>query len=212
MPKRLYALAIACYLAIPLVIIAGAGVFRLVDPEVARVGTNYVRDYWLLEKARTGALMAAWGLALVLWISTCYMVLKSRQRSLWWLLLSAAGPLGFGVIAVLSDRSPAPNDLYQQVIRKLKLYWRVPVEIALFVSVWCVSYEFIVFKRDLMIRYESFSTGTPVQTIIDRQNESSGMWAAAEGMEQFYLVVLIYLLWPILFNLAARLSRPRAPA
>jgi hypothetical protein len=169
MPKRHYALAIACYLAIPLVILAGAAVFRLIDPEMARGHADYVRVYWLLEKAQTGALMAAWGLTVVLWIATCYLVLRSRQRSPWWLALSATGPLGFTLIAALKDRSPAPGDLYQQFIHKLKIYWRVPLEVALFLSIWTLTYQFVVLKRNLMINYESFSTGTPVQTIIDRQ-------------------------------------------
>ena len=208
MPKRHYAIALACYLSIPAVLIAGAGLFRLIDPELARGHADYVRDYRMLELARQGALMAAAGLALVLWASTCYLVLKSRQRSLRWLSLAAAGPFGFMFIAMLEDRSPAPDDLYQQFIRKLKMYWRVPLEIALFVSVWFLAYESVVLKRELMISFESFSTGTPATTIIARQTASSGMWAAGEGLEEIYLVTLIYLLWPIFFNLG-QLFRPR---
>jgi hypothetical protein len=209
MPKRHYVLAIACYLLMPAVLIAGGGLFRLIDPEMARGHADYVRDYRLLEMARQGALMAAGGLVLVLWSSTCYLVLKSRQRSLGWLSLAAAGPFGFIAIAMLKDRSPAPDDLYQQFIRKLKMYWRVPLEIAVFVSVWFLAFEFMVLKRELMISYESFSTGTPVATIIAIQDASSGMWAFSEGLEVMYLVVLIYMLWPILFSLAGHLFKLR---
>lgn len=209
MPKRHYVLAVACYLLIPAVLIAGAALFSLIDPEMARGHADYVRDYRLLELARRGALMTTWGLALVLWSSVCYLVLKSRQRSLGWLSLAAAGPFGFIAISMLEDRSPAPDDLYQQFIRKLTMYWRVPLEIAVFISVWILAYESVVLKRDLMISYESFLTGTPATTIIARQNESSGMWAAGEGMEEIYLVVLMYLLWPIFFNLAGQLFKPR---
>ena len=35
MPKRHYVMALACYLAIPAVVIAGAGLSRLIDPEMA---------------------------------------------------------------------------------------------------------------------------------------------------------------------------------
>ena len=209
MAKRHYVLAIACYLLIPAVVIAGGGLFRLIDPEMARGHADYVRDYRLLELARLGALIATGGLALVLWLSTCYLVLKSRQRSLRWLSLAAAGPFGFIAIAMLEDRSPAPDDLYQRFVRKLKMYWRVPLEIAVFVSVWFLAYESVVLKRELMISYESFLTGTPATTIIARQSASSGMWAFGDGLEQIYLVVLIYLLWPIFFNLAGRLFTPR---
>ena len=204
MPRRHYGLAVACYLSIPVVVIAGAGLFRLIDPEMARSHADYVRDYRLLELARLGALMAAAGLAVILWVSTCYLVLKSRHRSLRWLSLAAAGPFGFIFIAMLKDRLPAPDDLYQQFIRKLKMYWRVPLEIAVLVSVWFLAYEFVVLKRELMISFESFSIGTPAATIIARQTASSGMWAAGEGLEEIYLVILFYLLWPICFNLAGQ--------
>jgi hypothetical protein len=55
-----------------------------------------------------------------------------------------------------------------------------------------------------MIRHESATTGVPIAQIIDRQNASSGMWAFAEGNEAMYLVVMLYLIWPGIFNLAAR--------
>ena len=210
MPKRHYILAVACYLSIPVVLIAGARLFGLIDPEMAHGHADYVRDYRLLELARRGALMAAGGLALVLWLSACYLVLKSRHRSLRWLALAAGGPFGFIAIAMLEDRSPAPDDLYQRFVRKLKMYWRVPLEIAVFVSAWFLAYESVVLKRELMIRYESFLTGTPVAAIVAQQTASSGMWAFGEGLEEIYLVVLIYLFWPILFNLAGQLVKPRA--
>ena len=212
MPKRHYLIALACYLAIPVVLIAGAGLFHLIDPEMARSHADYVRDYRLLELTRLGVLMATAALALVLWGSTCYLVLKARGRSLRWLTLAAAGPFGFMFIAMLADQSPAPGDLYQQFIRKLKIYLRVPFEFAVFVSAWFLAHESVVFKRELMISYESFSTGTPVSTIVARQTASSGMWAFGEGLQEIYLVALIYLLWPICFNLAGRLLKPRTNA
>jgi hypothetical protein len=154
-------------------------------------------------------MIAAGGLALVLWLSTCYLVLKFRQRSLTWLLLAAAGPFGFIAISMLEDLSPAPEDLYQRFLRKLKMYWRIPLEIVFFISVWFLAFEFVVLKRELMISYESFMTGTPATTIISIQDASSGMWAFSEGLEEMYLVVLIYLLWPSVFNVASRLFESR---
>ena len=70
----------------------------------------------------------------------------------------------------------------------------------------------MVLKRDLMIMYEAATTGISTAQIIDRQNASSGMWAFSEGLEVLFLVVLFYLLWPICFNLAGRLSRLGASA
>jgi len=207
MPKPQYLLAVICYLAIPAVVIGGAGVFHLIDPEMARGHANYARDYRMLDLARLGVLWASGALALVLWTSCCYPVLKSRQRSTRWPYLASAGPLGFSVIAALKDRSSVPGDLYQHVIRNLKAYWRVPLEMSVFVTVWVVAYEAVVLERELMIRYESLTTGTPVPTIIAQQSASSGMWAAGEGMEQLYLVPLFHLLWPILFNLGGQLFK-----
>jgi len=210
MPKRHYLLALACYLSIPVVMFAGAGLHRLIDPEMARGHADYVRVYHLLELVRLGTLIATAGLILVLWTLCCYLVLKSRQRSLLWLPLAAAGPFGFIVIAMLNDRSPAPDDLYQQFIRKLKIHWRACLETVLFVSVWSLVYEFVVLKRELMISYESFTTETPASTIIAEQTASSGMWAFGEGLEWMYLVVLIYLLWPVFFNFAGSFFKRRS--
>src|SRR6185369_1989021 len=209
MHKRCYGLAIVCYLAIPVFLIAGIRLSLLIDPEMARGHADYVRDYRLLELAQRGAMMATMALVLVLWAAVCFLVLESRRRSLGWLLLAAAGPFGFIAIAMLEDRSAAAHDLYQQFIRKLKMYWRVPLEIAMFFAVLFLAFNAMLLKRDLMISYESFLTGTPAATIIARQSESSGMWAFSEGLEVIYIVVLIYLLLPILFNLAGRLFEPR---
>lgn len=50
--------------------------------------------------------------------------------------------------------------------------------------------------------------------IIDLQNASSGMWAFGEGLEVMFIVILLYLLRPMLFNLvsyaAATFASPKA--
>lgn len=213
MPKRHYVLALACYLSIPVVMMAGAGLFRLIDPEMARGHADYVRTYRLLEMAGQGVLMATAGLELLLWIATCGLLLHSRGRSLLWLAMAAAGPFGFIAIAMLEDRLPAPGDRYQQFIRSLKIYWRGPLELVIFVAVFFLAYEIVVLLRELMISYQSFATGTPAATIIADQNASGGMWAFGEALEALYLLVLIYLFLPICFNLAGRLlTRRSTPA
>jgi hypothetical protein len=113
------------------------------------------------------------------------------------------------VIAALEDRAPAPGDLYQNVITNLKTYWRVPLEIAVFVGVWVLAYAAVVLKRELMIQLESLTTGTPLSAIIAQQTASSGMWAAGEALEEMYLVPLLYLLWPLVFTAAGQLFTPR---
>jgi hypothetical protein len=210
--KRHYVLALIVYLSIPAVVVCGAGLFRLIDPEMARGHADYARNYRLLDLARLGVLWGSGVLALVLWTVCCYLVLKSRQRSRRWLGLAAGGPLGFSIIAALEDRRPASGDLYQRFIRSLKFYWRVPLEIAVFIAVWVVAYNAVVLKREIMIAVESVTTGTPVAAIVAQQNASSGMWAFGEGLEELYLVPLMYLLWPIVFNVAGRFLTPRLTA
>src|SRR5262249_60963780 len=68
----------------------------------------------------------------------------------------------------------------------------------------------MVLQRELEIRYESHMTGTPVATIVEQQSAESGMYAGGEGMEVLYLVPLIYLVWPVLFNLAGHLCSRRS--
>ena len=208
MPNR-YVMAVVCYLAIPVVVITGFRLSLLIDPEMARGSADYARNFRLLQQAATGVVMAAAGLALVLWVCTCYLVLKSRQRSTLWLALAAAGPFGFIAITMLADRSPALHDSYGQFIRKLVLRWRVPLEVVVFVSAWILAFLSVTLKRDLMISYESLSTGTPVETIVARYDASSGMYAFSEALETIYLVTLLYLLWPIAFNLAVRRFKRR---
>ena len=203
-------LALACYLSIPAVVLAGAETHRRIDPEMARGWADYASNYQRLELVRLGVLLAAAALAVVLWTGCGYFVLRARQRSLRWLLLAAAGPLGLMVIASLEDRSPAAGDLDQRRIRTLKAHWRAALEIVVFVSVWVLAYQAVVLKRDLMIGFQSFRTGTPASTIIAQQTASSGMWAAGEGMEAIYLVALLYLLRPIIVNGAGRLFASRS--
>lgn len=196
-----------------MVLIAGAALFLLIDPEPARGRADYVRDYRRLEWLREAVLMAAGGLMLLLWLAVCHLVLKSRQRSPRWVLLAAAGPLGFSLIAMLEDRSPLPDDRYQRFIRALPAHRRVSLELILFGSIWSVAWAGVMLNRELMMAVEAFSRGTSVTTIMATQSASSGMWAFAEGPETAYLAVLFYLLWPIALNLAARLLKPhRQPA
>ena len=83
---------------------------------------------------------------------------------------------------------------------------RVGYEACIFVIIWLFAYESMVFKRYLMIKYQSATTGMSTAQIIDLQNASSGMWAFAEGNEVIYMVVLLYLLWPTVFNIGARVA------
>jgi hypothetical protein len=67
----------------------------------------------------------------------------------------------------------------------------------------------MVLKRTLMIRHEAAITGLSTAQIMDLQNASGGMWAFAEGNEVMYLVILLYLLWPIVFSIVGRVASPK---
>jgi hypothetical protein len=194
------------------VVVAGAAVSQLVDPEMARGRADYERAYQVLTLVRTGVLLTTAGLALLLWVLCCYWMLRARRRALAWLGLAVAGPLGLAVIAMLADRSPGLGVPSRWRFGKLGPGWRVPLELALFVAVWILAYEAIVLKRGLMIALESFLTGTPVSTIVAQQSASSGMWAFGEGLEVIYLVMLAYAVRPLVLDVAVRLAgRRRSP-
>ena len=212
MLKRPYALAIVSLFMIPAVTVVGGMLINFINPEFAAGSSNYERNFRLLSQVKTLSILAGSLMIMLLWLLTCYFLVKSKQRSYGWLPLAILGPFGLMILTLLSDNAPAPGDLYQQFIGKLKIYLRVAYELIFFVAVWVGAYQAMVLKRDLMIRYEAATTGTSIAQIIDQQNASSGMWAFSEGLEVLFLVALCYLLWPICFNVAGRLLKPWASA
>ena len=120
--------------------------------------------------------------------------------------MALLGPFGFAILALLSDGAPAETDRHARFVRGLNWYTRVGYEVGRFVLVWLLAEEAIVLKRNLMILYESATTGVSTAQIIATQNASSGMWAFGEGLEVMFLVVVFYLFWPIVFNMAGRVA------
>jgi hypothetical protein len=211
MLKKHYVLAIASFLLIPVVIVMGGMLFSSINPEIAAGYPNYTRIYRLLDLARNLSRMATLLAIIGLWLLTCFFLIKSKQKSYLWLSVAVLGPFGFIILSVLNDRAPSSGDLYQQFVGKLKIYLRIAYELCFFVIVWDVAYRLMVLKRNVMIIYESATTGVSTAQIINQQSASSGMWAFSEGNEVMYLVVLFYLLWPLGFNAAARLPRLWTP-
>lgn len=208
MPKRHYFLALACFLAMPVIMIGGAALYALLDPAMVRGRADFLLDHRVQDFVRPAVLAGSAGLIVVLWIATCAFVLRSRQLSLGWILLAAAGPFGYIVLALLDNRSATAADPYQEFIRKLKVYWRIPLEMIFFVAAWSLAFLTMEIRQELMIRVQSFTTGIPAATLVDQQNASGGMSAFGDMLQVIYLVVLVYLLWPIVFDLAHRLLRP----
>ena len=126
---------------------------------------------------------------------------------MYWVPDAAGGPFGLIAIVLLGDRSPAPHDRYVAAVESLKMIWRIPYEIALFIAMWALAFAGMLVKREVMIYVTSYRTGMSVDAVIDMQNASSGMYAFGEGIEVLYLVGLCYLLWPVIFSRVARALR-----
>ena len=207
--------ALLLLLLIPLVWALGGMLFNPMYPELAAGGSHYGHYSHLLGLLKHMSLWASEAAVIVLWLLVCLQVIRSKKRSRLWLFLAALGAFGFSVLAMLNDRAPAETDHYARFVRNLNRYMRVAYELCTFVIIWVLAYEGMVFKRTLMIRHEAAITGMSVAQIMDQQNASSAMWAFAEGNEVMYLVVLLYLLWPLVFNLVGRLAAtmasPKAP-
>src|SRR6266403_2482711 len=172
--KRPYVLAIVSFLMIPAVTVLAGMLINSINPEIAAGTSNYERNYWLLNLARTLSMLAVLLVIVSLWFLTCFFLVKSKKRSYGWLPLAILGPFGLIVLTMLSDNAPAPEDLYQQFVGKLKIYLRVAYELSFFVVVWVGAYQTVVLKRDLMSMVEAAATGTPAAHTIDRQNASCG--------------------------------------
>ena len=203
--KRPYVLVIVPFLMIPAVTVLAPMLINLIDPEIAVRYPNYERNFRLLSLAKSLSMLAVLLVVIGLWFLTCFFLVKSKKRSYGWLPLTLLGPFGLIILALLSNNAPAPGNLYQQFVGKLKIYLRVGYELCFFVVVWVGAYQSMVLKRNLMIMYEAATTGISTAQIINQQNASSGMWAFGEGLEVFFLVVLFYLLRPICFNAVGRL-------
>lgn len=203
--KRPYAFALVSLLLIPVVLVAGGVLFNMIDPEVAAGHPNYETNYRLLGLVKHLALLLTLALIGAVWLLACFFLLKSKKQSFLWLALAALGPFGLAILTMLGDKAPDPRDRYRAFLRQLKPHARVVLELCIFVAVWVIAYQAMVLKRNLMITLQAAASGVSEAKIIEQQAASSGMWAFGEGNEVLYLVALLYLLWPLLFNVASRL-------
>ena len=210
MMKKQTVIALVLLLLIPVVLRLGGWLFSLINPEIAAGHPDYVRNYHFLSLVKHMSMWGSFVAVAILWLLVCFLVIRSKQRSLWWLFFAALGPFGFAILSMLNDRAPAEMDRYARFVRSLNWFVRAGYEVFTFVVIWLLAYQGMVLKRNLMILYQSATTGMSSAQIIDQQNASSGMWAFAEGNEVMYLVVLFYLLWPIVFNIAGRVATAMA--
>jgi len=204
--KKQTVAALVLLLLIPIVWMLGGLLFSLIHPEIAAGHPNYARNYHILSLVKIITLFASTAVVGVLWLLACFLIVRSKQRSLLWLFLAALGPFGFAILAVLSDGAPAGTDPYARFVGNLNRFARVGYEACFFVVIWLVAYQAMVLTRNLMIIYQSATTGMSAAQIIDIQNASSGMWAFSEGIEVMYIVVLLCLIRPTVFNIASRMA------
>ena len=209
--KKAYLLAVASYLAIPFVFVCGGSVAVFINPEWALRTADYSRNFHLLSALKMAVLWGSFGLAGVLWLLTCYGMVRAKQRSSRWLAFAVLGPFGIPVLAALRDDAPSPNDAYQRFSQRMGRATQIAGECVFFMAAWTVSYQMMLVLRHLLILRESMATGATVAQIVAQQNASSGMYAFTEGNEVIYFVSLIYLFWPIAFNLLARLRGTANP-
>ena len=214
MVKKQTVVALVLLLLIPLVLRMGGLLFSLINPEIAAGHPNYMRNYHFLHLVKMLSMWGSAGVVATLWLLVCFLVIRSKERSPLWMFFAALGPFGFAILAMLNDRAPTPTDRYARFVQNLNRFVRVGYEVCTFVIIWELAEQAMVLKRNLMIMHESATTGMSTAQILDQRNASSGMWAFAEGNEVMYMVVLLYLIWPIAFNLmgrvAARMASPKA--
>ena len=204
--KRETVVALVLLLLIPAVLMLGGFLFALINPEIAAGHANYALNFHLLSRLRVAVFLGSGAVAALLWLVVFFLVIRSKERSLWWMFLAALGPIGLAILATLNDRVPAQTDRHARFVQNLNKLQRVAYEACRFLVIWELAYQAMVLKRNLMILYESATTGTSTAEIIATQTASSGMWAFGESLEVMFLVVLFYLLWPIVFNIVARLA------
>jgi len=206
MIKKQWIVALVLLLLIPVVVVLGGALFSLIHPEIAAGHPNYVRNFHLLNLLKRSVMWATAACVLLLWLLVCLQVIRAKKRSSSWLILAALGPFGLAILAMLNDQTTEKTDRYSLFVRKLKWFWRAGYEICTFLIVWQVAYDLMLLKSNLMIRIEAARTGMSVAQVIDLHNASGGMWAFSEGLEVMFLVVLLYLLRPVVFNLVLRLA------
>ena len=198
--KKTYLAALVTFILIPLVMLLSTLVFTAIDPEIAARHADYERNYRLLESLWQAILFGGFLATLGLWLVACFLLLKSKRRSLVWLAAAVFGPVGFAALAMLDDREPHPADVHHAFRARLAPVLRVAYEGFLFVGFWTAAFAAIALWEEWTAIFEASRRGVPVALILQERDASSGMMAFGEGLEAMYLVVLLYLLWPIAVN------------
>jgi hypothetical protein len=209
--KKQTVVVLLVLLLIPIATVLGGLLFSLINPEIAAGHANYARNFHFLNLLKFISILATAAVVAILWLLACFLVIRSKGRSSGWLLLAVLGPLGFAILMRLNEGAASETDRYKRFVGNLNRFVRAGYEVSAFVVLWLLAYQAIVLKRNLLILYESATTGIPTSQIIATQNASSGMWAFGEWIETMYLVAVLYIIWPIVFNLVGGVVVGMAP-
>src|SRR5579864_6221718 len=139
--KKQMVVALILLSLIPAVVILGGLLFSLINPEIAAGHPNYARNYHLLSLVKVMSLLASFAVVAILWLLACFLVIRSKGKSSWWLLLAALGPFGFAILALLNDGAPAETDRHARFVRSLNWFARVGYEVCRFVIIWLLAFE-----------------------------------------------------------------------
>jgi hypothetical protein len=102
--------------------------------EYEEASNNFGESYTVCVLSSRGLdWMASFAVAGILGLLACFLVIRSKQRSSWWLLLAALGPFGFAVLALLSDRASTEADRHMRFVRSLNRFARVGYEVCRYI-------------------------------------------------------------------------------
>ena len=104
--RQQYAMAMAAFLLIPVVVMVGMRVTIFINPEIAAGHPDYTRNWQLLSMVKRASFFATLLASAALWFLTGVFLLKAKRRSAWWLPLAVLGPFGFAILAMLGDKAP----------------------------------------------------------------------------------------------------------
>ena len=116
MMKKQTVVALVLLLLIPIVLRLGGLAFSLINPESAAGHPDYARNYHFLNNMKLMSLWGSFAVVAILGLLVCFFVIRSKERSFWWMLLAAFGPFGFAVLAMLRDRAPRATDQHERFV------------------------------------------------------------------------------------------------
>jgi hypothetical protein len=138
--KKQTIVALVLLLLIPVVLMLGGFLFSMINPEIAAGHANYARNFHLLSLVKTTLLLTSGAVAAILWLLVCFLVIRSKGRSVWWLVFAALGPFGLAILAMLNDTASAETDRYARFVGGLNSFVRVGYEVCTFVVLWLLAY------------------------------------------------------------------------